>query len=875
MSSENNSNIIIDLKNIRAKKHHFNKKDKTVNHILLKEYYDKIIGLVSDRIKEVKDYQNQGFDIDNINEVKMHDAILVYGSRGNGKSTIMINLQDFIIGEEYNSNKEIESSNEIEKVNGKIKVFETVDPTIQEEDEDFLLVILSAILKEVEEYDSNNNKDRNEFYSSLENVLQIVQATRSKNKDNIDIFDKFYGLKSGVGLAIELHNLFKYTKEIFDVDILIVPIDDVDMNLKQGYQIADSIRKYMSSPYIIPIVAFNIRQMRVVTKHNKYKEFGISIYNKIEDEELSFLRALPSDYLSKVFPPNRRIYLKSVFEILKDSESGGSSNIIFKMDENIQIDSFSMTCLISEMIYESYYRENRFKDVDNSVFLSNRSMRNFLNDCYCILSSLYKKENSKNYSINWTVIKNRFAPDDMNAFVTKEHALSWLWHEYIDVAKRSLQNRNSVHKNYNWARVVTDTLPEDNSAEIINKKSYARIWIQEYYREDSIGEEDYSTFIKNSKNTYTFHKKCNIVGALELAMRSYIPMYLFEGIVKNHNLKYENCDLTSLQNFTTKSLLDISYELSMMEVNLFKGSSKEFTPKPIGSLNVSSYQKMLKDKEINIPFLFKVLNQEKIHFTDNKQIYIISIFKSIAFFIELSKISLEKDKKIKKSKKYKALIERYRINIPEQKDGSNITSEYYKNFKSIDKEFKALIISFEKSSFGILEIASFSKKLVNYFINIRDNIEDSNLSNFKSEEDINKEDINRNLPINALATYFTSFGQALFISLFNSVKTNDMLCIKDKNNKKEKHIYTKHSIYGVKKKFKKNKKVNLYVKNISNLTKISKEDAKKDTKNINYDVNNLFKLINEDIPFYKYLINESEFLSDLEDIYKEASSNEA
>ena len=230
----------------------------------------------------------------------MHDAILVYGSRGNGKSTIMINLQDFLTGD-YSVDK-------TKKLENKVKIFETIDPTIQEDDEDFLLVILSVILKEVESHQENSYSNRDSFYDSLEKVLKIVEATRSEKKKDIDIFDKFYGLKSGVGLAEELHNLFRHTKNIFNVDILIIPIDDVDMNLKQGYEIADSIRKYMSSPYIIPIVAFNIRQMRVVTKYNKYKEFDLKIDNELELNELSFLRSLPNDYLSKVFPPNRRIY---------------------------------------------------------------------------------------------------------------------------------------------------------------------------------------------------------------------------------------------------------------------------------------------------------------------------------------------------------------------------------------------------------------------------------------------------------------------------------------------------------------------------------------------------------------------------------------
>jgi hypothetical protein len=64
-------------------------------------------------------------------------------------------------------------------------------------------------------------------------------------------------------------------------------------------------------------------------------------------------------------------------------------------------------------------------------------MRNFLNDCYAIVYSLEYNRDNKNYSINRKVIKDRLAPDDINAFVTKEHALTWLWNEYINIAKKN------------------------------------------------------------------------------------------------------------------------------------------------------------------------------------------------------------------------------------------------------------------------------------------------------------------------------------------------------------------------------------------------------------------------------------------------------
>jgi len=199
-------------------------------------------------------------------------------------------------------------------------------------------------------------------------------------------------------------------------------------------------------------------------------------------------------------------------------------------------------------------------------------------------------------------------------------------------------------------------LPEDNSAETINKKTYTRIWLQEYYRLDE--------YVIQNKKSFILHKKCNIIGALELAMRSYIPMYLFETIVKNYNLEYNSTDLVYLRNFSSKSLLEIAYDLSTMEMYLSKkGTKDKFTPKPIGSLVVyENYTSDIEDKrdnknlsiksrEFNIPFLFKIYNQDKLEKDNSKQIYIISIFKAIALFIELMTIYQEKEEYEKKKEK--------------------------------------------------------------------------------------------------------------------------------------------------------------------------------------------------------------------------------
>jgi len=348
-------------------------------------------------------------------------------------------------------------------------------------------------------------------------------------------------------------------------------------------------------------------------------------------------------------------------------------------------------------------------------------------------------------------------------------------------------------------------------------------------------------------NEYIHEKKCDIIGALELAMRSYIPMYLFERIVRNHNIEYENTDLVYLKSFSTRSLQGIAYELSMMEATLLKeGYLTPYIPKPIGSIivneNFKNKTKSISDEEFNIPFLFKVANKDKLGIPEskNQQIYILSIFKAIAFFIELSKVyrmyqdEEDEEKSINKREVIlKDLIEKYRVNLPTITNAVDMKEEYYKNELKGEKSspFKKgqdiLEIDFTDSSFGVLEIATFSKRLVDFFMNVRDNIPENRL--LFNQTQSSKEDVAFHSPI---ITYFTSFTQSLFLSLFNSIKKDGILSIKS-NNEKDKIIYRKNSLYGTDEnnKIPKLKQDHLYQENICNLKNIVNANDSNDSNN--------------------------------------------
>ena len=796
--------IVIDIDNLRARKILENQN----NHFFITRYATQINDLIKRRIQELS--KNNGA-IQDYFEYKMHDSILIYGTRGNGKTTIMMNLKEMLF-----------KDNEFNK---KIKIMEIIDPTLLEEEEDFLLVILKNIYAEVLNYQTQNFDDYNKnFEQQLESILEQIEGTRVKGENKIEIFDKFYGNKSGVSLVKTIHKLFYTVTKIFNVKAIILPLDDIDMNMVQGYRITETIRKYLSSPYIIPIVSFNLKQMNAIAKKNKYGAFGLHLLDREKEGnvDLDFLRSLPSDYLASIFPPNRRIFLKSLFYILK--EELATQNIFLqshkittlqhikdKIEKNpSQINLITILRLFLELVYEKRLpKKFKTSDLDEiNDYLTCRSIRDFFNDISATIHSL--TEDKEDYlTFSKAHLLTRFSPENQNIFSSKKQALISLWYDFLEIAKKNLNKKDLTNQEIqnNWANVITD-VAYDDYAELAHKKTYRRLWLQGFYTKEH-PEIFMQQSTKNSQENFHFlvKKKSSLAGFLELALRSYIPMFLFEMIISRHQNLYSMYDIMKLRDMATSSLIDVAYYLSIMELHLKQYDSENEEKlredaKVFASIHVNVRHPKLHDPEFNIPYLFKLRKQDLFFNNNNNdasQIYFFSIFKGIALFIESLKIiETHQNDKEKLDNAYRRLFERYRVNLPCEHNESFVQDYHKKLILESNAYIRQLEniqnFNLENSEFGIQTCMEFSKRLIAFFYEIRSNINlNDNFSSLNFKENpfkINKqthyiEGTRSEYAHFPLSTYLSGFSQALLISLINT-----------QEDAEEFNIYTINSIHG-------------------------------------------------------------------------------
>jgi len=256
-------------------------------------------------ILDVMSKEIDGKDCEKIEECRNHDTIFVDGERGAGKTAFLLNIEDYI----KNKNKEIYK---------KLKFFRPVDPTLLEDTENFLSVIVARILEAIYEEFSKIDKGKKEkFYSALNELGRAIGAVKER-KDEVGI-DEIASYASSIKIEEKAHEFFKIVAEILGVKKLVILIDDVDMAFDKGYEVLEVIRKYLASPYVVPIIAGDYELYREVIRNYFRKKF--TYYKEEYNEKLANrINNLTEQYLQKVFPMEFRIELKDIKSIIENSE---------------------------------------------------------------------------------------------------------------------------------------------------------------------------------------------------------------------------------------------------------------------------------------------------------------------------------------------------------------------------------------------------------------------------------------------------------------------------------------------------------------------------------------------------------------------------
>ncbi|KAB7632962.1 hypothetical protein [Stenotrophomonas rhizophila] len=239
-----------------------------------------------------------------------HNAILIEGGRGSGKTTFLLNCLDALD----------RASGDFAAVGKKLKVLPILDPTLIETKQNIIVVILSmideAVLHCADEDAAleNARQDLAEGLSLLDGIGQ-ASAYGAEWEDASWVMSR--GLekaRKGHSFERKLNIYLEKALALLKVDAFVLAFDDVDTNFSHGFTILETIRKYLTSPRLILMLSGDLELYGRLLRRNIYRTFGervlrhdISILEKSKQDVAGTILELEEQYLLKVLPPQNRI----------------------------------------------------------------------------------------------------------------------------------------------------------------------------------------------------------------------------------------------------------------------------------------------------------------------------------------------------------------------------------------------------------------------------------------------------------------------------------------------------------------------------------------------------------------------------------------
>jgi|GEM_PF-3476220 hypothetical protein len=261
----------------------------------------------------------------------LNNIIAFTGERGQGKSSAMAAFTNTLT-DGICSSAIIKFSNHT-KAHTFIKL-NKIDPTTFDSTNNLLEVVVARLFNSFETLYKNNkskiNADsKNEIMQLFEKAYESICLGRNaKLLGNLEMdyetnIQKLAYVSNGTSLQTTICKLIQKYLELYRkihesdrIPYLIVPIDDLDINIEYAYKMAEQIRKYLIIPNVVIIMAINIEQLKLCARNQFYENLSSMKTDKNEKELDARAANMAAKYIDKLIPDGRKIGLPiiSTFE---------------------------------------------------------------------------------------------------------------------------------------------------------------------------------------------------------------------------------------------------------------------------------------------------------------------------------------------------------------------------------------------------------------------------------------------------------------------------------------------------------------------------------------------------------------------------------
>ncbi len=257
------------------------------------------------------------------------------GKRGSGKSTAMDEFCRILRSMNHEEDyewwlKKVMTGEEQKFLSEKkfhFHILDPIDASLFDAQEDLFEQVIVNIYRH---FKKNIEDNRSEIMQQFTQIMKQYYSIRDSRENKTSDFSFAYMMNFSSDnqitqkkIAELIDYLFAYDKnddyDKTDYEHVVITIDDLDLNILNGYQMIEQIQKYFAYHKIILLISMDFEQMRqVCEQHFSSQLGGIGKINSGRTYE-QYIRTLSKDVMAKMFHMSQRIYMPDFERILKNT----------------------------------------------------------------------------------------------------------------------------------------------------------------------------------------------------------------------------------------------------------------------------------------------------------------------------------------------------------------------------------------------------------------------------------------------------------------------------------------------------------------------------------------------------------------------------
>lgn len=379
---------------------------------LFNKIYERAFSLTCHSVEtQIREKRQEGMheQLDNI--------ITFVGRRGVGKSSAMLSFMESLKG---NADDRNQKDDFYKITEGKQAVqfigLEWIDASLIERGEDIFEMILAEMLSEFLAWDRKNQNagteleyEARELHQMFDNIYRKVLNLK---KRSVASGDSYYSNESAISSLRELARSNELRKDFENLiqkyirvrqmgadesvhysgtkTFLVVAIDDVDMNVDSGFDILETIQRYLKVYGLIVLLAVNYEQLLICCEKHFSKIYG-DYTGYAANEKNQHVAKIAEEYMEKAIPSYMRVYLPSLKK--KDYDRDRLTRV------KLEIDGKSEDVSIKKAIFGIVERKTKVRYDSQGKkrhFMEPGSLRS-LNNQYLFLQGMTEPDSEENF----------------------------------------------------------------------------------------------------------------------------------------------------------------------------------------------------------------------------------------------------------------------------------------------------------------------------------------------------------------------------------------------------------------------------------------------------------------------------------------------